>query len=90
MIKDFVATHAADLRMRKIIIDGVIANEIDYQTVKKDGKEPTFDLTTVEGWKKQNEFMIEQALNKRLGPVEKTLSDVQTKEQMKVFNSRME
>ena|SRR3990167_1210152 len=58
--------------------------------VKKDGKEPTFDLTTVEGWKKQNEFMIEQALNKRLGPVEKTLSDVQTKEQMKVFQSRME
>jgi len=55
-----------------------------------DGKEPTFDITTVEGWDKKIEHTVNKILDKRMGPVEKTLNEGQQKEQMRVFNSRME
>lgn len=55
-----------------------------------DGKEPTFDLTTTDGWDKRIDYRIEQALSKRMGPVERSLSEAQTKEQMKAFTSRMD
>lgn len=64
--------------------------EAGIEAKKGDDKEPTFDLTTVEGWEKKNEHMINQALDKRLGPVEKSLNETQTKEQMRIFSQRMD
>ncbi len=64
--------------------------EAGIEAVHKDVKEPEFDLTTVEGWDKKIEHTLTKILNQRLGPVEKSLTDVQRKEQMAQFNSRME
>ena len=57
---------------------------------KDEGKEPTFDLTTVEGWDKKIEHTLNKLLEKRLGPVEKSLNETQTKEQMRTFSQRMD
>lgn len=64
--------------------------EAGIEAKKGDDKEPTFDLTTVEGWDKKIEHILNKLLEKRLGPVEKSLNDTQTKEQMRVFGQRMD
>lgn len=64
--------------------------EAGIETKKGDDKEPTFDLTTVEGWDKKIEHTLNKLLEKRLGPVEKSLNETQTKEQMRVFSQRMD
>jgi len=64
--------------------------EAGIEAKAKDEKEPEFDLTTVEGWNKNIAHLISKELDRRLGPVEKTLTETQHKEQVKAFNERMD
>ena len=64
--------------------------EAGIEAKKGEDKEPEFDLQSVEGWDKRIDYKLEKALDKRLGPVEKSLNETQTKEQMRVFGQRMD
>ena len=51
---------------------------------------PKFDLTTTEGWEKKFDFMLNQAIDKRMKPVEQTLTQTQRQEQERVLGQRLE
>ena len=59
------------------------------QAVKEPLEAPEFDLNTVEGWDNSIDHKINQALEKRLGPVEQKLSKQETERQQREADAKL-